>query len=235
MRVALALLLLSLATAGFAARPVVVTLTAADGAKIRADVYASVAPGFALTHGVVLAHGGRYTRGSWRAQAKALNARGFLVIAPDFRGRGESTGPGSDDLFKAPLHLDLLAAARHLRDRGAKTVAIVGGSLGGMAAGDALLNMNEGEIDRVVFLGSPATLSDADVTAMPGRKLFIVARDDASGDGTRRLPRIQADYDAVPAPRELRVLEGDAHAQALFETSQGPAVLDIIVRFLADE
>jgi acetyl esterase/lipase len=34
----------------------------------------------------------------------------------------------------APLHLDVLAAVRYLRKMGAKTVSVVGGSMGGGAA-----------------------------------------------------------------------------------------------------
>jgi hypothetical protein len=56
----------------------------------------------------------------------------------------------------APLYLDVLAAARYLRKAGAKSVSIVGGSLGGGAAGDASVHAEPGEIDRIVFLGASA-------------------------------------------------------------------------------
>ncbi len=198
-----------------------------DGAKIRADFYRGG------ERGVVLAHGGRYTRASWQPQANELRARGFTVLAPDFRGFGDSVGPGQEDPLSAPLYLDLLAAARYLRTRGVRSVAIVGGSLGGMAAGDALLHEKPGEIDRVVFLGSRATLSGADVSKMPGRKLFIVARDDVQGTSTLRLTGIREDFAAVPEPRELIVVDGAAHAQALFDTVQGPDVFSAIEKFLS--
>jgi pimeloyl-ACP methyl ester carboxylesterase len=62
--------------------------------------------------------------------------------------------------------------------------------------------------------------------------LFIVARDDASGDGPR-LPGIQAQYEKAPQPKELIVLDGSAHAQYLFQTDQGDRVMREIVRFLS--
>jgi pimeloyl-ACP methyl ester carboxylesterase len=208
---------------GFAAESL--SLTAEDGAEVRALLY----PGG--TRAVVLAHGGQYTKESWRPQALALAARGFTVLALDFRGFGESTGPGADDPLNAPLHLDLLAAVRHLRSRGAQSISIVGGSLGGMAAGDAAIAARPGEIERIVFLGSRASLRDDDVKKITGRKLFIVARGDANASGPR-LPRIRADFERVPEPRELVLVEGSAHAQALFDTDQGAEVLSAVVDFL---
>jgi alpha/beta superfamily hydrolase len=203
-----------------------VTFETEDGAEIHADFYRGG------DRGVILAHGARYTRASWEPQAKELRARGFTVLAPDFRGFGKSQGPGKEDPLSAPLYQDLLAAARYLRAQGVRSVSIVGASLGGMAAGDALLRMKPGEIDRVVFLGSRATLSGGDLSKMPGRKLFIVARDDVQGTSTLRLAGIREDYEAVPEPRELVVVEGAAHAQALFDTVQGPDVFTAIERFL---
>jgi hypothetical protein len=62
--------------------------------------------------------------------------------------------------------------------------------------------------------------------------LFIVARDDASGDGPR-LPGIRAKYEKAPEPKKLILLEGSAHAQFLFDTDQGERVMREILRFLS--
>jgi hypothetical protein len=59
----------------------------------------------------------------------------------------------------------------------------------------------------------------------------MVARDDTSGDGPR-LPRIRADYERAPEPKQLVILEGSAHAQYLFETDQAERVMCEILRFL---
>ena len=61
--------------------------------------------------------------------------------------------------------------------------------------------------------------------------LFIVARDDASGDGPR-LPGIKAQFEKAPEPKRLIVLEGSAHAQYLFDTDQGERVMAEILRWL---
>jgi dienelactone hydrolase len=194
-----------------------------DGGEVYADVYGGG------DRGIVLAHGGPFNKESWEKQARTLAAGGFRVLALDFRGYGKSRGPGQSAPMSAPLHLDVLAAVRYLRKTGAKSVSVVGGSMGGGAAGDASIASRPGEIDRVVFLGS-APNGPAD--KLKSSSLFIVARDDANSDGPR-LPGIRAQYEKAPEPKELIILDGSAHAQFLFQTDQGDRVMREIVRFLS--
>jgi pimeloyl-ACP methyl ester carboxylesterase len=200
-----------------------VPIATEDGGTVYADIYG------AGDRGVVLAHGGRFNKGSWAKQARVLEKAGFVVLALDFRGYGESSGPGDKDPMDAPLDLDVLAAVRYLHAMGAKDVSIVGASMGGGAAGDASIAAMPGEIDRIVFLGS-APNKPAD--KLKSSSLFIVARDDASGDGPR-LPGIRRQFEMAPQPKELIVLEGSAHAQFLFDTDQGERVMREILRFLS--
>lgn len=221
MRTLLAAILgLSFAAVGAAQKTV--SFPTADGGVVFADVYGEG------DRAVVLAHGGRFNKESWEKQARALVAAGFRVLAPDFRGYGKSKGPGDSDPMDAPLHLDVLAAVRYLHTNGAKTVAIVGGSMGGGAAGDASIASKTGEIDRIVFLGASPN-GPAEKLKCP--TLFIVARDDANADGLR-LPGIRAKYEKAPEPKELLILEGSAHAQYLFDTDQAERVMREILRFL---
>ena len=187
-----------------------ISFPTSDSGVVFADLYGSG------ERAVVLAHGGRFNKESWAPQAKQLVAAGFEVLAIDFRGYGKSHGPGDKDPMDAPLHLDVLAAVRYLHKAGAKSVSIVGGSMGGGAAGDASIEARPGEIDRIVMLGA-APNEPAEKLKSPA--LFIVARDDASGDGPR-LPGIQKQYEKAPQPKELIVLDGSAHAQYLFQTSK---------------
>lgn len=194
-----------------------------DGGVVYADVYGEG------NRAVVLAHGGPFNKESWAKQARTLVAAGFQVLALDFRGYGKSRGPGDSDPEDAPLHMDVLAAVRYLRTTGVKSVSIVGGSMGGGAAGDASIASRPGEIDRVVFLGS-APNEPAD--KLKSSSLFIVARDDASEDGPR-LPGIRAQYEKAPQPKELIILKGSAHAQFLFQTDQAERLMREILRFLS--
>lgn len=207
----------------FAVAQQTVSFPTSDGGVVFADVYGTG------DKGIVLAHGGRFNKESWTPQAHTLAAAGYRVLALDFRGYGQSRGPGQADPMDAPLHLDVLAAVHYLREKGAKSISVIGGSMGGGAAGDASIASQPGEIDRVVFLGaSPNGPADK----LKSRTLFIVARDDASEDGPR-LPRIREQYEKAPQPKELIVLDGSAHAQYLFQTDQGERVMREILRFLA--
>jgi len=57
-----------------------------DGGLIHANLYGKG------DRGVVLAHGGRFTKESWEKQAQVLVKAGFRVLTLDFRGRGQSRG-----------------------------------------------------------------------------------------------------------------------------------------------
>jgi len=194
-----------------------------DGGLVFADLYGKG------DKAIVLAHGGRFNKESWAKQAERLAAAGFEVLALDFRGYGKSRGPGDSAPMDAPLHLDVLAAVRYLRKNGAKSVSVVGGSMGGGAAADASIASQSCEIDRLVLLGAHPN-GPADKLKSP--ILYIVARDDASEDGPR-LPRIREDYEKSPQPKELIVLDGSAHAQYLFQTDQAERVMREILRFVS--
>ena len=196
-----------------------------DGGVIFADVYGSG------DRGVVLAHGGRFNKESWKPQAQQLAAAGFRVLAIDFRGYGTSHGPGDKDFFHAPFQLDVLAAVRYLRAAGAKSVSVVGGSFGGSAAGDASIASQPGEIERIVMLGGAP---NGPAEKLKSASLFIVARDDANDDGPR-LPGIRKQFEKAPEPKKLIVLDGSAHAQFLFQTDQAERVMREILQFLNEK
>ena len=196
-----------------------VSFATPDGAHIVANLYGK------SDRAVVLAHGGRFNKESWREQARELVKAHFRVLAIDFRGFGQSTGPKE---VEPAYENDVLAAVRYLKAGGAKTVSVVGGSFGGSAAGDASIKGSPGEIDRIVFLGAEPNLS---AEKLHSRSLFIVARDDSNGAGPR-LPGIRAQYEKAPQPKELIVLDGSAHAQFLFQTEQKDRVMREILRFL---
>jgi pimeloyl-ACP methyl ester carboxylesterase len=178
---------------------------------------------------LLLAGGAIAQKESWDKQARTLASVGFRVLALDFRGYGKSRGPGQSDPLSAPLHLDVLAAVRYLRATGAKSVSVVGASMGAGAAGDASIASRPGEIDRVVLLGGSP---NGPAEKLKSSSLFIVARDDSSGDGPR-LPRIQEQYENAPKPKALIILNGSAHAQYLFQTDQEERVMREILHFLS--
>jgi dienelactone hydrolase len=202
-----------------------VSFPTADGGRIYGAVYGHG------TKGVVLAHGGRFNKESWDEQARTLADAGFLVLALDFRGYGKSSGPGESDPLAAPLYLDVLGAVQYLRAAGVDSVGIVGGSMGGSAAAEAVAASGSPEISGLVLLASGAG-EHPELIRVP--TLFIVARDDLESNGTPRLVGIREDYEKVRSPKDLLDLDGSAHAQYLFDTPQGPQVMAAILAFLSE-
>jgi pimeloyl-ACP methyl ester carboxylesterase len=194
-----------------------------DGGFVEADEFG------AGERGVVLAHGARFDKGSWAKQARALAQKGFRVLAIDFRGYGRSTAGSATKRPGEGLSFDVLAAVRFLRASGTERVSVIGGSMGGGAAAQAAVECRPSEIDGLVLL-APAPIAHPE--RMQGRKLFVVGRDDAEADGSRRLEHIREQYDKAPDPKELLILESPAHAQFLFETDQGERLMSEVLRFL---
>jgi esterase/lipase len=225
-RLLLGILVLGLSVGAVAVRPQqLVAIPAPPGAPIEADIYGSG------DRAVVLAHGGRFDKLSWQKQAKKLAGAGFRVLAFDFRAAVEArTGPEPPCLYdETCLSIDVLAAVRYLRNQGAKTVAVVGASLGGGAAAQASVDAVDGEIDRLVLL---AHTPIAAPERMKGRKLFIVSRGDLGSGDVPRLAGIRDQYERAPGPKEMIVLEGSAHAQFIFETPEGDRLMREILKFL---
>jgi dienelactone hydrolase len=88
-------------------------------------------------------------------------------------------------MFTAPMELDVLAAVRYLRNNGATTVALWGGSFGGTAAADASIASQPGEIDRLILLGAEG---NGPAERIKSPLLIIVARDDDNSEGGRLPP-----------------------------------------------
>lgn len=203
-----------------AGTPQIVSFPTSDGGLIYADLYGKG------DHGVVLAHGARFTKESWKSQAPVLAGAGLRVLAIDFRGRGKSRGGPQAKRGERRHYLDVLGAVRYLRQNGAKTVSVVGASFGGGMAARAAVEAKPNEIDRLVLL-SPVAIERPE--KIKGRKLFIASRDDR----VTRLSDIRDQYDRAERPKQLVVLEGSAHAQHIFGTKQGSRLMQEIQRFLS--
>ena len=227
MRILTALLAaVALTAAAFASLPFggePITFPTQDGGIVYGIVYGTG------ERGVVLAHGGQFNKESWEKQAQALTGAGFRVLAFDFRGYGQSRGP-HDSKSEEGRRYDVLAAVAYLRKTGAKSVYVVGGSMGGDYAAEAA-EAEPAAIDRIVMLASGG---DTPLIKMKGPKLFIICRDDVEGDAKiPRLPEIRVQYEKASGPKELVVLEGSAHAQWIFRTDQGERLMREILRFLS--
>jgi dienelactone hydrolase len=217
--------LILLSCAAVAQKPVTIAVPGAV-VPVHGDLYGSG------SRGVVLAHGGRFNKESWAPQARVLVRAGFMVLAINFRGdRVYPDGTPDAEGSTADNAADVLASVRSLHRMGVKSVSAIGGSLGGDAVGEADAEASPGEFDCVVFLASEGGDHPEKLT---GRKLYLVARDDVSGDGPR-LPGIEEHFARAPQPKKLVIVEGSAHAQYLFGTSEGPRVMRKILQFLVQK
>lgn len=196
---------------------------AQDGWVIYGDLYGKGA------RAVLLVSGGRFEKGSWAPLAKALAEEGLQALAIDLRGKGMSKDGPPEKRTDIAATLDLLAAVRFLRGNGARQIAMVGASSGGNLVEEALRVSQPGEINRVAFIAHGA-YGPPQLLKVP--KLFVVARNDLGAGNVPRLKRIQEQYDKAPDPKQLLVLEGDAHGQALFESDQKDRLIKEMVRFL---
>ncbi|HXW56324.1 MAG TPA: alpha/beta fold hydrolase [Candidatus Cybelea sp.] len=194
-----------------------------DGGIVYANLYGTG------DRGVVLAHGGQFNKESWDKQARELVKAGFRVLAFDFRGYGQSRGPHGG-AAKEGRQFDVLGAVAYLRKNGARSVSVVGASMGGDYAADAA-ETEPAAIDRIVLLASGA---DRPIIRMRGPKLYILSRDDVEGDDKiPRLPQIRAAFGKASGPKQLVVLDGSAHAQWIFATPEGSRLMQEILRFLS--
>lgn len=201
------------------ANPNEVSFPTPDGGTVFAEVYGGG------SRAVLLAHGVRFNKESWKDQATQLAGAGFRVIAIDFRGYGKSQGgpnsrPGFDDLY-----MDVLGAVRYARETGAKSVAVVGGSMGGFASANAAVHSKRGEVDRLVLLANPP-IEHPERIKVP--TLFVTS------EGDSLAPQVRDEYRKAPGPKELLVLPGSAHAQNIFATDQGARLMESILRFISE-
>lgn len=178
---------------------------------------------------VVLAHGGQFNKEAWDRQARAIAGSRFRVLSIDFRGYGQSRGPSKAVAVDDGRLYDVLAAVHYLRMTGAKTVSVVGASMGGDYAAEAA-EAEPRAIDRLVLLAAGAYTP---LVRMAGPKLFIMSRDDVIGDNQSRLPAIRQQYERALGPKRFVAVDGSAHAQALFATAQAEYVMREIVTFLS--
>lgn len=174
--------------------------------------------------GVVLAHMFPADQGSWTDFAKELARSGeYTVLTFNFRGYGLSDGV--KDI--AHIDRDMLAAVRYLSE-GSEKVFVIGASMGGTAA---LRIASEHEVAGVATLSSPTHFrglsAGEGLGQIEGAKLFIAAgRDGGAPEAARGF------YDRVREPRELEIVQGDAHGTDMLAQPNN-TVRDILKNWLA--
>ena len=159
-------------------------------------------------YGVVLVHGAVYDAASWDPQARVFADHGMTVLAVE-QADAESVA----------------AAIAYLRDdRGLPRVAVLGASAG--SAASLAVGRDQPElVDQLILLsgtGDVASLGD-----FP--KLFAASQGEpAASDAERMAADAPGDWNA------LYLAPGSAHAQAIFGSEGGSALLDALVARLEE-
>jgi pimeloyl-ACP methyl ester carboxylesterase len=99
-------------------------------------------------------------------------------------------------------------------------VSILGASMGGAVAGEAVAEAKRDEVARVVYL-SPAPLPPPE--RQRGPAVFVASV------GEPAIARIREDFERAPEPKRLVLVPGTAHAQHAFHTAYGPQLTAALV------
>jgi pimeloyl-ACP methyl ester carboxylesterase len=172
--------------------------------------------------GITLGHMFPADAQSWYGPARVIAKAGYMTLAFNFRGYGDSGG--TKQIAKAPI--DVEAAKEFLHRRGAHDVAFVGASMGGTAS----LVAAEADADAlaIVAISAPPRFMGLDAAAVATRVqrpvLLMASRDDqAAFASVQELER------ALPNP-DTKIYDGDAHGTNLLDAR--PEAVDEIVAFL---
>lgn len=173
---------------------------------------------------VVLSHQSRGDACQWIGYARRLARLGYLAIAIDHRGYGDSQSVGGRAGTRLPA--DVAAAVRFARARGAQKVFAVGASMGGTAVLTAAANIRP-RLSGVVSLSAPTAFAYMDALKTSPRltvpALYLVGRDDADF-----VPSAQQLFDATASTDKavhvlpvgyhgVELMRSDAQARALVE------------------
>ncbi|HEY6584970.1 MAG TPA: alpha/beta fold hydrolase [Gaiellaceae bacterium] len=156
--------------------------------------------------GVVLAHGYGGNFCEWVGTARRLSRAGYRVLAFDVRNHGSSAPVSQEARYR--IDRDVASSAALLRRRGARTIVLMGSSMGASAviAGAAVTSPR---VDGVISLSSPATFVLLDVEASARRvtspTIFVAGEFDRDfAADARKL------YDASPAADKRLIIVRDS-------------------------
>jgi pimeloyl-ACP methyl ester carboxylesterase len=172
----------------------------------------------------VLTHEGRGWICSWLPYGRTLARRGFRVLVFDARGNGSSSATRSPTR-RFRFDLDISAAVREVRRRGAESVVLAGGSLGAMGSLVVAASLRP-SVDGVVAVSPGISFGGVDAEAAARRLavpvLYVVAQEDADfPDAARTLFEATATQD-----RRLVVVPGLGHGNEVLASAEARDAVD---------
>jgi len=194
-----------------------VSYVTTDGGEIYANYF------HAGPRAVVLAHGAIFNKESWQGLIENLLKNNISVLSIDFRGYGQSKA----GIRPADKYEDILAGVHFLNKKPEITqVSVLGASMGGAAAAQASIHSKKGDINHLILL-SPAAFSEPE--KIKSNTFYIASKNETMLNNIKDL------FKNTPAPKKIHLLEGKAHAQHIFKTSQNKALTELIIHFIKIE
>jgi len=199
-----------------------VTFAASDGTMLTGRVFGSGQTT------VILSNMGDNDSTGWEAFAPRLAAAGVRVLAYAYR-----YPPGG---FRPPhatavVH-DLRGAAAYARSDGTQRIILMGASLGGILTAKLAGTLGAA---AVVVLSSPRDLaeyglvvSDAELAAIAGPKLFVAAADDPIVPAAET----EAVFRAVAEPRAWKLYPEGGHGVLILRSAHGEDLSRRLVSFV---
>jgi esterase/lipase len=196
-------------------------LKTGDGVELAARAWGSGAAW------IVLSSNGDGKSERWQPLVDSLVARGYAVLAYDWRGTNPAV-PGASDWTKAVN--DAQAALAYARGNGARRLVLVGSSLGGIAS---IKLGSSADVVGVAVLGAPygakpLNITEAELGAIKGPKLFITSK----GDTVVPASDVQWLHDRASSPKKLHIYTGSAHGVDLLSSPNRKDVLQRISAFV---
>ncbi|MBN1386418.1 alpha/beta fold hydrolase [Candidatus Woesearchaeota archaeon] len=183
-------------------------LTAEDGTRLAASYYDRPS-----TKGIILLHMLNGNRNDWHEFAKYM--KDYQVIAPDFRGHGESEGnlrEFSENDY-SNMVLDAKAAGEYLKSRGVEELYSIGASIGANIA--LQYGIQEDLVKKVVMLSpgldykgvTSENINDFD------RPAYIItsSEDTYSAESSKEL------YGLATDPKKLEIYSDIGHGTTMLE------------------
>jgi predicted alpha/beta-hydrolase family hydrolase len=185
------------------------------------------------TVGVVLAHQVDNDQSAWFPFAQLLASRGYRALTFDLRGYcpggADGCSSGSPDLESSAQDVD--AATRFLRGRGARTLFLIGASVGGQAVLMSAARSG-GSVAGVVSLSAPEffayEITAKTLTDVTMRSLFIAGRGDGDAATSAR-----AFSGWVSGRTDLLVLDTSEHGTDLLSSDSPDIARVVAARILA--
>ncbi|HEX9121959.1 MAG TPA: alpha/beta hydrolase [Actinomycetota bacterium] len=184
--------------------------------------------------GVVLSHMLPADQTSWWDFAQELADRGYLVLTYDFSGYcpGGDAGCSEGEKDVSRIWRDVVGAVRFITSEGARSVMLVGASMGGTASLVAAAQPGV-TVAAIVTLSAPQSIeglvADAGtLTKVTSAKLFVAGNADPTGSAEAA----EALYDQSPPPKRIEIVTSNDHGTDLLQGNLSGVVTTMILNYL---